>query len=86
MNQQVLKKLSSEIQELNTTINCKWLHLHAMEHVLHYCGDLHPYDMRTLHSSIAELQVLRGYKLGLEKAVITTVRAIREEYMQQQLA
>ena len=85
MHQQVLKKLSAEIQELNSTIHCKWLHLHAMEHVIEYTGELHPFDMCALNNSILELQMLRGYKLGLEKAVVTTVRTVREEYKAKQL-
>ena len=85
MHQQVLNKLSTEIKELHSTINSKWLHLHAMEHVMHYCGELHPFDECALTNSVLELQLLRGYKLGLEKAVITTVRTVREENSQRQL-
>lgn len=85
MHQQLLHKFSTEIQDLTAAINCKWLHLHAMEHVLEYTGELHPIDMGALNSSILELQALRGYKMGLEKAVVMTVRALREEYKQRLL-
>ncbi len=85
MHQQLLNKFSTEIRELNSAINCKWLHLHAMEHVMEYAGELHPFDICALNNSILELQMLRGYKLGLERAVITTVRTVREEHSLRQL-
>ncbi len=82
---QVITQLSEEIRELNSVIHQQWLHAHALEHVIEYAGELHPFDMGTLTRLALELQLLRGYKMGLEKAVITTVRGMREHNNMQQL-